>query len=495
MRRSVGQRARRSVPLALADEAVNRGLAVLRGLIVARLVVPDQLGRFALVLALIAAIEVPTRSGLIDALIHHDEVTPRVQRTVWWSGVARSVAVAAGVALAAPLLADIVGQPDLVGLLRLMSLEPLLAASAGLGPALAQRRLDYGRLVLVRSGAAIVGSVLMVLVVLVEPTAEGLVIGSLAATLAASAVSYLVPGFRPGFNFDLPVLRRMLRFARWRFASSVAYYVATSVDDLALGRWRGPGAVGLYRVAFQIGYLPAASFTAAVTGVAFPAFAEMNRDRLEEVAEPYLRYLRLSAGAAAAVSGALAALAAPLVAVVLGPPWERAVPALVLLTAAAFLRSVAATGGALFLGVGRSELDALMQWVRAAALVLALPLILSVGLEGAALASLLSMLATMVVWRRGLAALGVGTMRATNEVLRRLPAPFLGITSAVIVQRWTGDAGWQALIVGATVYAVSWVGASLVVDRPLVADLVALSRQLRDGVRDGQVRSSTQDSS
>ena len=476
----VSRRAVRSGGLALLEEVFQRLTWIVRGLVIARLVSPAELGRFALVLALTSAFEVMTSPGLVDALIQTGRADQKVQRTVWSVMVVRGLGLSIVVAVGAPLLAALVGHQDLVPLLRLMGVALFVQSCVSLGPALAQRRIEYRQVATLQVFSTAATTALMIVFAATTRRADGLIFASVLGATLTTGASYLVGGFRPAFAIDLRRLRELFRFARWRFASNLAWYVSTSADDIALGRWVSTNAVGYYRVAFQVGYLPSTSVANALAKVAFPTFSEVRRERPPTaLADGYLRYVRLVVGIAAMLGAAVAALATPFIEALLGPRWLPAVPPLVVLSAAGVVRALAATGGALFLGAGRPGLDARMQWVRAGVLLPALALVLPYGVLGAAAASLISVLGALLAWGLGLRALDMDRVTIVMEALRRLPVPAIALAVTVLVSRSIIAGPWHALLGGSLTFVTVWSLLIWVGDRSLFKELALIRRMLR----------------
>jgi O-antigen/teichoic acid export membrane protein len=111
-------------------------------------------------------------------------------------------------------------------------------------------------------------------------------------------------------------------------------FLGGDLDTFAVGRFAGTALLGQYNRAFLLVNLPLQQLTTALTKVLFPAFSRMQDDR------PRLRRLYGSSiGVAAAIlvptCTGLAVAADEVVAVVLGPQWERAATLLPVLAIAA----------------------------------------------------------------------------------------------------------------------------------------------------------------
>jgi O-antigen/teichoic acid export membrane protein len=424
----------RRLALSLSDEAGRKLLSILRLLVVATILAPSEIGKFALAAAVLAAFEVTTQSGMHEALVQAPERSETRDRTVWTVLVARGFALSVVIYVAAPYIALILRQPEVREVVQVVAFAPAISGLTSLSLIYEQRCERFGRLAALRILAGLIETVGAIVLSVRWESAEALAVGLLLGTSTIAAGSYAIRGFVPVPRLALRQLVPIVGFSKWRFGSSVAHYVATAADDLALGRYLNTTAVGHYRVAYQLTNSPATSFTVAVGAVVFPALSRHERLSKGRAAALYPSYLRLSTGFSF-LAIAVIALVGELVLFTLGPPWLPALPALGVLCAAVVVRVVVATGGTLFLATGSPRYDTTMQVVRATALLVSLPLILPFGATGASVAALISMLATVPPWLRGLGRVGVVPRVALEEAARRLPVPALALIAG-LASRW-----------------------------------------------------------
>lgn len=468
--------ARRAGLHAVATTAVVRGLTLVRAVVVARLLAPDEVGRFLLIVALVGVFEVISNPGIRDALIARNGLTASVLNTGWTMILLRGLVLAVGLwTLAAPL-ATLVGDEGIARLLRIIAVVPLLRSAQSLAPVLRQRDIDLGPTLRL----ALLGQFAETLVAVVAAwylrDALGLVIGSIAGASAVMGASYLVGGHRPRAQVRWREVKSLARYARWRFASGVLVYASTQADNLVVGRLGGAGILGLYGVAQRLAYVPTTELTAALAQVAFPALSRAHAVERDRLGTLYRRYLALSVSLAGAVAAVLFGSADALVFVLLGPVWADAATPLAVIAVAGFVRAVLATGGALFLAAGRPALDTAMQVVRTVTLLLALPLVIPFGALGAAIAALVSVIATVPVWVRGAVRVGVSPRALAGTVLARIPAIFctLVVSSSLTLLSSPG-AMWLAITLCAS--GLTWLIVVRIMDPGVWAELRPLLRR------------------
>jgi len=181
----------------------------------------------------------------------------------------------------------------------------------------------------------------------------------------------------------------------------------------------GIGSLGLYQVAFRIAELPVTGFTQVVSQVALPSLSALQGepDRLRSWYFGAQRVVLLVHGAFVAL---VLLFGGPLTRAILGPTWMPIVPALRILVVAMLLRSLVDLAGVLFNALGEPRFAYRLHAARVAIMAVAIyPLSQRVsGLEGVALAVLLSLLGAMVLCLRTLrTTLGVGVMDQLRQLV------------------------------------------------------------------------------
>jgi O-antigen/teichoic acid export membrane protein/SAM-dependent methyltransferase len=467
----LGRSAVRSTLYGVGGSLGIKALQFLRAVVIARLLVPAEVGRFALVVVALGAVESTTQPGLEGAIVQARSLGPRALPSVWTVRVLRGLALFGLVFALAPAIAGALRAPDVVPLLRWVAAASLLRSFYGLGPLLRVRRVDLAPSIRLQVAGEAAETVVAVAAVAALRSASGLVVARLVAVACEVAGSYLVPGFRPGLALAWRDLRPLVRTGRWFFLSGLLTYLSTSADDLLVGRLAGTRPLGLYRVAYRIAYLPTTETSLVAGRAAFPAFARSHEASPERARAAFRRYVALAAGLAAPAAAVIAATAPDLVRVVLGPAWTEAAGPLAIMAAAGFLHAVVGTGGAFFAGAGRPQLDTAIQTVRTVVLLGTLPALLAAhGVTGAAVASLASVAAAVPVWAHGVSRLGLDLLGTARAVATRLPAAAAAGAAAGAVVRLV--AGPAASLAGSLAAAAAvWLAAVVGLDRGLRREL------------------------
>ena len=355
----LGDRATTAAQWRLASSFVQGGLHFAVGVVLARLVPPEDFGLVALAAVVVGLASLISDLGMGPAIVRQRPLTHEHLRVGFTVSLLIGLTLALLVLAFSPLAGRLLPNAQLPAVL---AAESLLFVFAGLGitsRALLRRRLAYNSLFLIDAGSYLLayGLVAIVLATLGYGV-WSLVIGALLQSLLASVL--LV---RTASTPLRPLLRRaelrdLMSFGMGMSLNQVVNYAARYGDNLVVGRWLGTATLGLYSRAYSLMMLPQTYFTMALSSVLFPAFCEGGDDP-RRLARGYLLAVQVSAIIAAPMMVVMIVAAPHLVVALYGPAWVGAVVPMQILCAVGVLRTVYHVSGALIQGSGRvySELQ------------------------------------------------------------------------------------------------------------------------------------------
>ena len=121
---------------------------------------------------------------------------------------------------------------------------------------------------------------------------------------------------RPSLN--LRASRDLLSYGFGHSLAQVGSLLSQQGDNLVVGRWLGPAALGIYGRAYNLMVMPASVFGRIVNRVLFPVMAQVQDER-ERLAGAYERVLAIVALMSLPVSAFLWVVAPEFIPVLLGP--------------------------------------------------------------------------------------------------------------------------------------------------------------------------------
>lgn len=353
--------------------------------VLARLLVPEEFGLIAMTTVVTGFIGLFTDAGLASATIQRETITQRQVSNLFWLNVAAGIALAALVVLIAPGVAWFYDDPRLAPVCAVLSVSFVFGGLTVQHQAILRREMRFKAL----AGLELVTVILAVAVAIglgLAGVGYWALVGMSIATAVVPAVGvWLLLPWRPsrpeGFHSTLP----LLRFGGDVLAFNVVNYFARQADNLLVGWYWGPAALGLYDKAYSLLLLPIRQINGPLASVAMPVLARTQADPA--------RFARFFLGAVQAI----ASICLPLVVIValfadevvrfwLGPGWEQSADLFRLLAAAAAIGAINNPVGWLLVALGLTRRYRQLGFRNSAVIVLSFAIGLPFGAAGVALA-------------------------------------------------------------------------------------------------------------
>jgi O-antigen/teichoic acid export membrane protein len=325
-----------------AASAVARALDALSVLIVMWFVSREELGLATLAWSVAVLLESMNGLGLGAALLQTPTLDPQRLSAAFWYTLGLATALVLAVAGLSPLLASYFGEPSLTPLI-IVSASKLWLVGASLVPlTLLNRATRFERLAVVSTLATLGSGILTCSLAALGFGAWALVIGQWSHGFFTLLGAFVAQPFWPRSKPDFRALRPDIAFGANIAASSVLYHFYRNADYYLLGRFLGVGAVGVYRVAFDLAMTPTLAVLNVVGRSALPVYARLS-ERHTELRDAFLWTLQSLGVLLAPVTALTFFAAGDLLRWVDHGRWVEAAPMVRWLSVAALFRCLAQT--------------------------------------------------------------------------------------------------------------------------------------------------------
>jgi lipopolysaccharide exporter len=289
-----------------------------------RLLTPSDFGILAIALVFLRFGQYFAQMGVGPALIQSPTMSDRKISTAFAITIVLSVTVSATFIAVAGLARNLLDDPAVVPVVRVMALGLVVGAIGTTAESLLSRELRFRRLAINQLISFVVGYLLVGLTLAVMGTGVwSLVAAHLCQTALISALSI---GARPhpvlaGWNRRDAVA--LVSFGGRVSVISFTEFLGITLDTMVIGRVAGGDRLGQYNRAFQLVNLPLERMMQGVQSVLFPAFSHIQSER-DRLARVYRSALGLAGAILIPTACGMAVAAGPLVLVVLGGQWTLA---------------------------------------------------------------------------------------------------------------------------------------------------------------------------
>jgi len=444
----------------------NRGvdsINMVRGIILARLLHPEDFGIVASALMFENILQNFSSMGIGSAAVYLQEEPSRVLPVALMMKTVFCCILAAIVFFSAPLWGSFFGRSEVASVTRfaatLFLVEILLFPSR----LQAQLTLRFKDLSIPRLGAALVGCVTAASLALSGSTYWSIIGGILAARLAEAGLLFRAFPWEVRFTWDGSLALELWRYGRHVVAASILITLILQVDNLLVGKLLGLTALGYYVHAFRWAEFTSKQISSAIGSVLFPTFSHW-RVTDNNLLQKFELTMQMSAILSFPAAIGLLAIAPEFVQIMLGERWLPTVIPLQVLCVAGVFRSAGNPIDKLLQALGYPALQVKYNVGYLLTLVcLLVPLSLWSGIVGASVAVLIATLGwyflARVVALRRLTGLSFGTVgRALMPAL--VASAFMGMGVFAVRALYATSAtspGFLVFLVvlGGTLYGIS----------------------------------------
>jgi O-antigen/teichoic acid export membrane protein len=383
---SLAQRTVRGGLWVFSLRGVNKGLGIIRTIILARFLAPEDFGLFGIALLALSTLEVFSQTGFQEALIQKKGSVASYLDTAWTISVIRGLLLFIILFLAAPVIAEFFSASEAVLIIRIIALSTLLTGFRNIGILFLTKELDFKKKSFYEFSAAFVDLMVSIILVIMLRNVWALVWGGLAGNLVRLIMSFIIHPSRPRFKFEKEKAAELIRYGRWLFGSGILIFLVTQGDDIFVGKILGVTALGFYQMAYLLSNLPATEITHVISQVTFPAYAKLQ-DNLPRLKTAYTEVVQVTLLVSFPIAGAIFTLGPDFTQIFLGNHWLPMVPALQVLVIAGLIRSTGSLTGPLFQALGRPDQGTKLQIAKLILLLIVIyPLTIRWGILGTALA-------------------------------------------------------------------------------------------------------------
>lgn len=337
------------------DNFARLGITFVFGIILARLLSPEDFGVIALLTIFIAISNVFIDSGFSNALIRKIDLSDKDKSTAFYFNIGVGIISYICLYLIAPLVADFYKEPILVSLLRVTSITVFFSSLAIVQQSVLTINIDFRKQAVISVICAVISGTLGVYLAYNGYGVWSLAFQQILSSFSRTFLLWIFVRWRPLLVFSVESFKYLFSFGSKILASGLLNTIWVYLYPILIGKVFTTSTLGLYSRADQLSKLPATNLTTVLQRVTYPVLSKMQTD-IPRLTFNYRRLLRLSAFVIFPVMTMLSATAYPLVDILLGEKWLGCVFYLKVLCFAMMFYPIHAINLNLLQVIGRSDL-------------------------------------------------------------------------------------------------------------------------------------------
>ena len=299
----------------------NQGVSFVFSIILARILAPSDFGIVAMIGIFFAVAQSFVDSGFSNALVRKTDRREEDLSTCFYFNIGVGIVAYIVLFLIAPFIADFYNQPILSPIIRITGLGVVLNSLCVVQQALFTIRIDFKSQAKVTLSATIISGIVGVVLAYLEYGVWALVWQGVVMSLVRMGLLWLMSKWRPKAGFSKDSFHYLFGYGSKLLASGLLDTIYNNIYPIVIGKFYSPAQLGNYSRALTFAQLPSSNITSILQRVTFPVLSSIQDD-LPRLQINYRRLLKLSAFIVFPLMMGLAAVAFPLIRVVLTPKWE-----------------------------------------------------------------------------------------------------------------------------------------------------------------------------
>jgi len=315
----------------------------------------EELGGATVAWTIGMILEATNRVGLDIAIVQSKEIKRIQLNSAIWFSLGLSVLLGGTAYALAPWLGVLFKEPELQAFL-LPTIAKLFFLTMAMVPMqLLNRQLRYPLIAGVQTSATFFAALVRIGLAVAGAGAWALLIAHAMHGAFTWIAARLVQPFSPRLEFSWRQLRPLLRFGSFVGGNDLIYQLFRNVDFLLLSAFSGTGAVGVYRVAFDVAMSPAMVLSDVINRTGLPVLSALA-DKRRAFGESFSWMTRTLGLVSLPVVAGLAIVVPDLIILIQSGEYAAAVLPAQILCAAALMRVAYQTFPPMFQAAGHPEL-------------------------------------------------------------------------------------------------------------------------------------------
>lgn len=345
------------------DRIANYGIGFIVGVVLARLLSPEEYGLIGIIGIFTAIFNIILDSGLSTALIRKHGVTNTDYCTVFWTNLVLSFVLTVILYLGAPFIGHFFNRPELVPYIHVMSFILIINALSITQQARLTKNIDFKTQTKISLISHTLSGVIGIVMAYMGFGVWALVAQQMTSRLFTTVLLWIYNKWWPGFVFSWVNFKDLFGFS-WKLL--VAQIINTGFNQMyqaVIGKVYSSSTLGQYTRAQQYGHLVASTVGDVVLKVSLPVMSSIQNED-ERLLRAFRTIIKTTMLVTSVLLIGMAACAKPLIYVLIGEKWLPCVPMMQILTFSLMLQPLQQININMLTVQGRSDIQLLLQIIK-----------------------------------------------------------------------------------------------------------------------------------
>lgn len=306
-----------------ADAFLGQGITFLVGLVLARILSPEEYGLIGICLIFTTVLNGVVDSGFSSALIRKKDATNNDYNTMFITNLVISIVLYIGLYFASPYIATFFDRTELTPLIRVLGVVLIINALSITQNTILTKRIDFKTKTKVSLISAAISGVVGVAMAYSGFGVWALISQVLTKQLLYTICLWIFNRWWPNFTFSRESFRYMWGFGSKMMLSGLLDNIWKQLYQVVVGKFYSPATLGQYSRSKEYANIFSANLTSIVQRVSYPALAEIQDDKSRMIAA-YRKVIKVTMFVTCVCMISIGAVAEPLIYCLIGPKWHEA---------------------------------------------------------------------------------------------------------------------------------------------------------------------------
>ena len=310
----------KGVGWSFTDSLLNQGTSFLVGIILARLLSPEEYGLLGILLIFIVISESIVNSGLSSALIRKQNTIEQDYNTVFITNLILSFVMYAVLFACAPLISLFFEKPQLTILLRVMGIIVIFNALSIVPYTKLTKDIDFKRITYCSFAGSIVSGIVGITMAITNHGVWSLVGQQMSKQLIYSLLLIISNKWKPQIQFSIKRFKELWEFGWKLLVSGLINTIWNEIYKVVIGKCYTPSTLGQYTQAHLYSDIFSRNLSGIIQRVSYPVLSKMQDDK-ERMKRAYRLVIKVTMLVSFVFMFGLAGCAKQFIYVLIGEQW------------------------------------------------------------------------------------------------------------------------------------------------------------------------------
>lgn len=364
----------------MADNLASSGITFLVGILLARILSPSEFGILGMITIFIAISNSIVDSGFSNALIRKIDAKNIDYNTVFYFNLVIGIIFFIILFSVAPAISRFFSEPVLIEVTRAMGAILIINAFSIVQRTLLVKKVDFKTQTKISLLASIISGLVGIGLALSGFGVWSLVGQQILKQLLNSIFLWIFNSWRPALEFSRHSFKELFGFSSKLLLSGIIDTIYKNIYYLIIGKLYSAAQLGQYTRAEQFNNVFSSNLTSVVQRVSYPVLSSIQNDT-EKLKDAYKRLIKTTMLVTFACMLSLAAVAKPLIIILIGEKWLPSVVFLQIICFAGMLYPLHAINLNMLQVKGRSDIFLKLEIIKKFIAVLPISLGIFFGIE------------------------------------------------------------------------------------------------------------------